>query len=249
MHGQDTRDHAAALRAAGSSWRAISRELGVPVSTLLKWHRRPDALRLRMADCPTCGDEQLDTAAYSALLGFYLGDGHISRNHRFYCLRITCDATQSRVIDDVTECVRAMRPHAKVFHARKPGAIDVTSNWQHWPCLFPQHGPGRKHERLIALENWQRSIVEQHPEPFLRGLFHSDGCRVMNSTTKLIGGEPKTYWYPRWQFVNASADIRELCCWALDLVGVAWRQSNPRVISVSRREAVALLDGLIGSKT
>ena len=28
--------------------------------------------------------------------------------------------------------------------------------WKHWPCLFPQHGPGRKHERKIRLEAWQR---------------------------------------------------------------------------------------------
>ena len=59
----------------------------------------------------------------------------------------------------------------------------------------------------------------------------------------------KRYTYPRWQFSNASTDIRELCCWALDLVGIAWRQSNARVISVSRREAVAALDRLIGPKS
>ena len=42
-----------------------------------------------------------------------------------------------------------------------PGAIVVsTVAWQHWPCLFPQHGPGRKHERPIVLEHWQRVIVD-----------------------------------------------------------------------------------------
>ena len=71
----------------------------------------------------------------------------------------------------------------------------------------------------------------------------------MNSTRRRVAGEMKLYRYPRWQFVNASGDIRELCCWALDLVGIAWRQSNPRVISVSRREAVAALDALIGPKS
>jgi hypothetical protein len=71
----------------------------------------------------------------------------------------------------------------------------------------------------------------------------------MNSTRRLVAGEMKRYRYPRWQFSNASADIRELCCWALDLVGIAWRQSNPRVISVSRREAVSALDDLIGPKS
>ena len=43
------------------------------------------------------------------------------------------------------------------------------------------------------------------------------------------------YDYPRWQFTNNSADIRALCSDALDLVRVAWRQSNWKTISVSRR--------------
>jgi hypothetical protein len=129
-----------------------------------------------------------------------------------------------------------------------PGCVITTVSWKHWPCLFPQHGPGRKHERPIALEDWQSGIVEAHPAAFLRGLFHSDGCRLTNSTWRTVAGQRKRYRYPRWQFTNASADIRELCCWALDLVGVAWRQSNTRVISVSRREAVLRLDELIGQK-
>ena len=61
----------------------------------------------------------------------------------------------------------------------------------------------------------------------------------------------------RWLHVGAgmtganaeSADIRALCCWALDLVGIPWRQSNHKTISVSRREAVTALDDLIGFKS
>ena len=103
-------------------------------------------------------------------------------------------------------------------------------SWKHWPCLFPQHGPGRKPgssgwdearvepERPIVLEEWQREIVEEHPADFLRGLFHSDGSRVRNWTTRMVAGERKRYDYPRWQFTNESDDIRGLCGWALDLV-------------------------------
>ncbi len=63
-----------------------------------------------------------------------------------------------------------------------------------------------------------------------------------------MAGVPKRYDYPRWQFTNVSADIRDLCCWALDLAEVPWRQSNTQTISVSRRRAVARLDSLIGPK-
>ena len=62
------------------------------------------------------------------------------------------------------------------------GCLNTTVGWKHWPCLFPQHGPGRKHERSIVLEPWQRAIVDAHPGPLLRGLFHSDGFRVTNWT-------------------------------------------------------------------
>lgn len=134
-------------------------------------------------------------------------------------------------------------------HVRAPGVTVVQSSWKHWPCLFPQHGPGRKHERPILLEEWQAQIVTAFPGDFLRGLFHSDGCRANNWTTRVVAGERRRYDYPRWQFSNRSADIRELCCWALDLVEVPWRESGPWTISVSRREGVAMLDGLVGEKS
>ncbi|ANH40083.1 hypothetical protein I601_3678 [Nocardioides dokdonensis FR1436] len=55
--------------------------------------------------------------------------------------------------------------------------------------------------------------------------------------------------YPRWQFSNTSDDIRDLCCWALDLVDVAWRRSSTTTISVSTRAGVARLDELVGLKS
>ncbi len=136
------------------------------------------------------------------------------------------------------------RPHTRLM----PGCVVTTVSWKHWPCLFPQHGPGRKHERPIVLEPWQVAIVEAYPAAFLRGLFHSDGSRVRNWTTRMVAGERKRYDYPRWQFTNVSTDIRQLCCWALDLVDVPWRQSHAKTISVSTRAAVARLDTLIGLK-
>ena len=35
------------------------------------------------------------------------------------------------------------------------------STSKHWPCLFPQHGPGRKHTRKIELEQWQVIFVQK----------------------------------------------------------------------------------------
>ena len=92
------------------------------------------------------------------------------------------------------------------------------------------------------------AIVDQHPGRFLRGLFHSDGCRVTNWTEKMVAGERKRYEYPRYFFSNRSEDILRLCEWALDLLGIEHRRSNVWNVSVARRASVAALDAHVGPK-
>jgi hypothetical protein len=229
---------------------------GVAVKTIRRWRRDyqrrglPRGQSHTSAACPRCEEGWLDTVAYAELLGWYLGDGYISRGRRgVFNLHVYNDVTYVGLNAHVAELMRAVKPGGRP-HTRLMGrqCIAITVSWKHWPCLFPQHGPGRKHERPIVLEDWQARIVEEHPEDFLRGLFHSDGSRVANWTQRVVAGRPKRYDYPRWQFTNVSVDIRELCCWALDLVDVPWRQSNHKTISVSTRSGVARLDALIGPK-
>ena len=105
-----------------------------------------------------------------------------------------------------------------------------------------------KHTRLIALAPWQQDIVDEHPGLFLRGLFHSDGCRVTNRVTRRVAGREKQYEYPRYFFHNESTDIRRLCGEALDRLGIPWRYSRRNVISVAKRGAVAELDRFVGPK-
>ena len=64
-----------------------------------------------------------------------------------------------------------------------------------------------------------------------------------------MSGQSRRYKYPRWHFTNNSADIRRMCTDALDLVGVASRQSYWRTGSVSTRAGVARLDALVGPKS
>lgn len=119
---------------------------------------------------------------------------------------------------------------------------------KHWPCLFPQHGPGRKHQRKIELAPWQLTIVSTFPGAFARGLLHSDGCRVTNRVRRKLPGGDRCYEYPRYFFSNESRDILGLCGGALDQRGVSWRYSRRNTISVARREAVARLDQFVGPK-
>jgi hypothetical protein len=118
--------------------------------------------------------------------------------------------------------------------------VDISSYWKHWPCLFPQHGPGPKHRRRIRLHAWQEDIVERYAPEFLAGLLHSDGCRTIN---RVKGGE-----YPRYFFGNESADIRRLFVMACDIVGVEYRYNRANSLSVARRDSVTLVDSLVGPK-
>ncbi len=126
----------------------------------------------------------------------------------------------------------------------------LQSSGASWPNLFPQHGPGRKHERRIELAPWQLRITRAHTEEFLRGLIHSDGSRCINRfAVKLPSGRVGRYAYPRYFFTNYSADIRKIFCEHCELLGIRWTQSNARNISVSHRDSVAILDSFVGPKS
>lgn len=245
MYSNRERCEALAALRNGASLSTVSRDLGINRSTLRAWR---DAPRVRTAGCPGCDGCALDEQVYAALLGYYLGDGCVSRLAQYYTLRVSCDAKYPGIIADCEQVVRRIRPERRTFRVRAPGVVVVQSNWMHWPCLFPQHGPGRKHERALGMQTWQWDAVVDHPAAFLRGLFHSDGCRARNWASQMVAGQKKRYEYPRWQFTNESAEIMEWCQQALDMLDIPWRQSSRRMLSVSRRDAVSRLDDLIGLK-
>ncbi|MBD3914631.1 transcriptional regulator [Nocardioides hwasunensis] len=229
---------------------------GVAIKTIRRWRRLYQRRGLPRGQghlappCPRCDGADLAESSYAELLGWYLGDGHLSLGRRqVFSLHITNDARYVDLNAHLLDLMAAVKPGGKPHTRLVPGAVITTVSWKHWPCLFPQHGSGRKHERAIALVAWQEEIVRSFPSDFLRGLFHSDGCRVANWATREVAGETRRYDYPRWQFVNTSEDILGMCTWALDLVHVPWRRSGSRVVSVSRREAVAALDAMIGPKS
>ncbi|MGW0632690.1 helix-turn-helix domain-containing protein [Streptomyces sp. NPDC002758] len=199
-----------------------------------------------------CTDRKFDTVAYAYLLGLYLGDGHIISKRKQHHLSIFCNATQTGLIAAAEDAIRRVMPLPSTQQRYKPGCVEVKSYTKHWVCMFPQHGPGKKHERIIALAPWQQAIVDAHPWDFIRGLVHSDGCRLMNWTTRVVGGERKRYEYPRYFFTNVSDDIRRLYTDTLDKLGVQWtqctRNGNAFNISVARKASVALMDTHVGPK-
>ncbi|MEU3553044.1 helix-turn-helix domain-containing protein [Streptomyces fragilis] len=250
------RAEAVALMRRGVPNRVVAERFNIPRGTVGWWRsedrRAHGEVFVKPTDCPRCTGRQPDQQAYSHLLGLYLGDGHIVSKRKQHHLSIYCNATQTGLIAEAERSMRRVMSEPSVSQRMKPGCVEVKSSSKHWVCLFPQHGPGKKHDRHIVLEPWQEDIVRAHPWEFIRGLIHSDGCRVTNWTTRVVGGEPKRYEYPRYFFTNKSDDIRQVCCDALDLVGVEWkitaRAGNPFNISVARKESVALMDAHVGPK-
>jgi hypothetical protein len=230
---------------------------GVAVKTIRRWRRLyqrrglPRGQEHTSARCPRCDGAPLAEEAYAELLGWYLGDGWLE-NHRgrgVYALHIYNDERYPEVNAHILDLMRTVKPCSRPHTRRVPGCQVHTVSWRHWPCLFPQHGPGRKHERPLSLEPWQQDVVEAFPGSFVRGLFHSDGCRVANWTTREVAGVIKRYDYGRWQFVNNSTDIQRFCTDALDQLAIPWRQSSWKTISVSRRAAVEVMDRIVGPKS
>jgi hypothetical protein len=185
----------------------------------------------------------LPPGPYAYLLGMYLGDGYIARHRRgVFCLRITSDARYPGIIDECSRAMDAVMPGKRAYRlpSRSSRCLEIIMCSKHWPCLFPQHGPGRKHDRLIRLEPWQQCFVDQETESFVRGLIHSDGCRVVANDRGVRS--------VRYHFSNRSEDIKRLFCSSLDRLGIPWTRPSDREIAIYRKHAVARLDQFIGPK-
>jgi GNAT superfamily N-acetyltransferase len=174
--------------------------------------------------------------------GYTLGDGHSSALARTERLRIFLDAQHSTIVDDTDALLRRCFPENRVgrVHPREDRMVVLWLYHGHLSCLFPQHGPGKKHERPILLEPWQQALVEAAPWAFLRGCIRSDGCVFINRTGK--------YEYLSYEFKNRSPGIRELFAATCDRVGVACRVNGDR-IAIYRRSSVALLLEHVGIKS
>jgi phosphatidylglycerol:prolipoprotein diacylglycerol transferase len=96
---------------------------------------------------------------------------------RTYVLRIFLNDGQPNVVAEATRAISQLVPIRRVGIDRRGHCVIVRSYWGSWPTLLPQHGPGRKHRRTIALEPWQDVIVAAHPGQFVRGCIDSDGSR------------------------------------------------------------------------
>jgi len=248
-HDQAVVDRVLALVATGVPKLTIANDLGINVKTVRRWVATGGIRQPRREQCSgtTCRvREAVDRASYAYLLGMYLGDGHIVHTRRSFRLEIACDPKYPGIIEEAMDAIRGVLPANRVLARVRPHVVMVGVYSNHLPCLFPQHGPGLKHTRPIALEPWQTEIaLDELPGPFIRGLVHSDGCRALNRVRGANGNE---YEYPRYMFSNRSDDIRGLFVAACDRLGIASRRMNRWNQSVNDREGVRRLDEIVGAK-
>jgi hypothetical protein len=244
-------ERVAELISAGVSQAETARRTGIPRGTLREWVEvgLDEAIKHRREHTEACARSGVGCgvvsgaphAPYAYLLGLYLGDGSIASHPRGVLkLRIALDTKYPGIIQ---ECERAMTAVLgnRVGRVQCIGCVEVYSYSKHWRCVFPQHGAGPKHKRSIVLEPWQELIaLDEQPEMLLRGLVHSDGCRVLN----WVNGTA----YPHYHFSNRSDDIREIFGEACRRLGIACRPNNRWDLSVARRESVKRLDSFIGPK-
>jgi hypothetical protein len=246
------------LRDEGLGARRIARRTGLPVSTVRDWLAGKLPRRSRAgggASCHRCGHpahrfSELDRA-YTYLLGVYLGDGCISASRRgVYRLRINLDLAYPNIVDECEAAIREVAPMNRVRRLLRwssyveradPSYVELSAYSKSWPCLFPQHGRGRKHLRPIRLADWQQALLQRYPKGLLRGLIHSDGSRFINTGR---GG----WRCPRYVFNNESADIRRIFCDACDVLDLRYTFA-PRAVYVSRKSDVARLDQFVGPKS
>lgn len=138
--------------------------------------------------------------------------------------------------------MQAVVPWNKVHQQLTPkNYVEVHAYSKTWPCLFPQHGPGRKHERQIMLADWQQELVDLVPGLLIRGLIHSDGCRSTNTGSN-------SWRCPRYALTNLPADIKRIFCRACDRLDLHWTIAPPKSVYVSHRADVAKLDEFVGPK-
>jgi hypothetical protein len=259
MRSLDEIDRVFALAEEGHTQTDIAAAVGIGQTTVSRWLRkghvatRAPPRRAGRVKSTTCPDNcpyraTAPPEAYAYLLGRYLGDGCIADGVKAtYRLFLACCAAYPDIIEESRHAIAAVVPDSSVGQRSRSGCTELTCRSLHWPCLLPQHGPGRKHTRPIALEPWQTEIaLGRFPDRFIRGLIHSDGCRAIN---RVRGANGNSYAYPRYFSSNRSADIRGLFVEACERLDVEWRQMNRFNISVARRASVELLDAIVGPKS
>jgi hypothetical protein len=208
MHSPAIKGAALELVAQGVNDCEISRRLGVPRGTIRDWRRptyvprNPEIPRGASPRCwRTANPVRFTSEDYSELLGLYLGDGRISKGPRTQRLRLHLDTKYSKMNREIgallercflENTVGKVAPGPSGWSERSDSLLVLSVYSNHLSCLFPQHGPGRKHERRIELERWRTELVARAPwgfdpraYPFRRLCLHQPHGRAPSQAVRV----------------------------------------------------------------
>jgi DNA-binding transcriptional regulator WhiA len=230
----------------------IAKITGLPRRTIYDWKVRPPKSLTgnAQAGCQNCKDSLTSVkeriianetlhSAYSYLLGLYLGDGCISKHPRTYRLRIALDKKYDKLNDYAKEILTKVFINNTIGVVNREGCIHLSVYYSGLPIVFPHTGEGKKHDRPIVLEQWQKDILD--PTQFLKGLFHSDGSYYLSRGNGY------------YNFTNFSKDIIELYKSTCDKLELSYAEVNYKsgknVINHNKRDVVKKMMKMFGTKT
>ncbi len=224
-YSQEQKDQVKSLFEDGKNQCEISRITGIPRGTLKCWIKPayvPKTNKLRNSYRPIIDFESyLNTEekkkAYSFILGIYLCDGYISRykTYRAPAIRFFNDSKYPLNTQEWKEKLQILLPEnsVNVHKHKQSNCFIVLAYSRKLLDLFPQYGEGKKHDRKLTLAPWQKQILDQYPEEFIRGCIQSDGCIYIQKISDRFS-------YKRYNFINKSEDIMDFFLYALEKVGI-----------------------------
>jgi intein-encoded DNA endonuclease-like protein len=186
-----------------------------------------------------CDLNLINKKVYAFLLGEYLGDGHIicskklKNGNNVFKFRIFQDTKYPNVIKEIQSAMQIILGGCiSVVKKKEENCVEIFTYSTQVATLFPQLGPGKKHNRKIVILEWQKKIIEEYPFDFLKGLIYSDGCIFLNKKS----GQ---YWI---DFTNRSEDIKEIYEEVLGSLGImSSRNSKGLNVRVTNQLAVSAL--------
>jgi hypothetical protein len=128
-----TVESALAASDAGVSDADNAQRHGVAIKTIRRWRRLyqrrglPRGQQHLAPPCPRCDGAALDEPAYAELLGWYLGDGHISSGRRgVYALHVFNDQRYVVLNQGIQELMRSVKPGSRPHTRLMQGCVNTT---------------------------------------------------------------------------------------------------------------------------
>ena len=241
----------------GWSRNKIAKELNVAWKQVDYWSKNRarvselvDDSDLKSLAVKRVGSSPTSRTSFSYLMGMYLGDGYLYKQGPYtWKLRLACDRKYPSIINEIQQCLTNL--HLSPSICNQQHIDEVYCHGKLLPEMFPTFD-GPKHKNALTLTDWQRAVIDEHPQSFIRGLFHADGSRYIHKQGQ--------YQYVKYNLTNRSKDLVDLFCSACDTVGIEYKV-HPRpfinksgdkhvgwTVTIGKRSEVVKCEQFLGIK-